>query len=299
MTNDLLDFTHFVAFEKAAQAGNFTRAAEELGLSQPALSHRIRLLEDMLGRRLFVRRHKGVTLTDDGEALYEAVSASLTRIRYVVDRFRQENAKQRLRISLDFAFGTLWLMPRLTMNELALETIDLQINSAHLSPARHMRESDVAFVLADPADVPSHAVRLFPEAVVPVCSPAFLAEHPEAADITRLRDLPLNHNEQPKSGAWITWRDWGLANGLDWVPTGPQATFSTYQLVLQATMAGRGLALGWQGLIDDLLKSGQLVVPVQAPVQSSRWYYAVLSSVRPSPAATAFLTAIERLIDDS
>ena len=295
LMNDNIDFSHLIAFEKAAQNGNFTHAARQLGLSQPALSHRIGLLEETLGRRLFLRRHRGVALTADGEILYEAVTASLARIREVIDRFRRQDAHPRIRISLDFAFGTLWLMPRLTAHGLAADGIDLQINSGHRSPAEHLRDSDIAFVLADPAALPATAVRLFAESVVPVCTPDFLRDHPQAADPARLLELPLIHNETPADDAWLTWHDWATANGIAWLPTGSQASFTTYQLVLQATLAGRGLALGWHGLVDDLLDTGQLVSPVDATAGSHRWYLAVLSGDAPGPAARGFLTAVARL----
>lgn len=293
--NDYFEFAHLIAFEEAARQGNFTRAAEALGLSQPALSHRIRLLEDSLGRRLFLRRHKGVSLTQDGETLFEAVTVSLSRIREVVDRFRRQNVNARIRISLDFAFSTLWLMPRLINNDLAPETVDLQINSAHQTASRHLQNSDIAFILADPADLPAHAIGLIREEVIPVCSPAFLQAHPEAADPAELANLPLIHNEAPSDDAWMSWRDWATQNDLPWHPTGPQASFTMYQLVIQAALAGRGLGLGWYGLVDDLLRSGQLVTPVSVEARSSRWYHAVLATDTPTPAVLSFLDSIRDL----
>lgn len=297
MANDSFDFSHLIAFEEAARQSNFTRAAETLGLSQPALSHRIGALEASLGRRLFTRRHKGVSLTRDGEILYEAVTQSLAGIRQVVAQFRNQDANPRIRISLDFAFSTLWLMPRLISHDLAPETVDLQINSVHQSPAQHLEDSDFAFVLADPADMPADAVRLFREEAVPVCSPAFLAAHPEAADPARLAELPLIHNDAPLEGSWLTWRDWATQQDLPWQPTGPQTGFTMYQLVLQAALAGRGLALGWYGLVDEFLRTGQLVVPVDAPALSTRWYLAVLCGDSPSAATRAFHAAVARLAE--
>jgi DNA-binding transcriptional LysR family regulator len=295
LMNDSLDFGQLVAFEKAARHGSFTRAARELGLSQPALSHRIHLLEASLGRPVFTRQHRGVRLTADGEILYDAVAPSLARIREAVDRVRRRDANPRLRIALDFALGGLWLMPRLTRTGLDADGIDLQIVSGHHSPARQMRDGDIAFVLADPATLPGHAIRLFREAVVPVCSPRFLEAHPVVSDPQRLLELPLIHNETPADDTWLTWPDWAAQNDLPWMPGGSQATFSTYPLVLQATLAGRGVALGWLGLVDDLLGSGQLVAPVKAGARSHRWYCAVRSGDTPGPAARAFLDAIERL----
>lgn len=293
--NEHLDFSHLVAFEEAAGTGSFTKAAHALGISQPALSHRIRLLEERVGRRLFLRQHKGVTLTSDGEVLYDAVTASLDRIRRVVDRFRQEDAHQRIRISLDFAFGSMWLMPRLTANNLLPESIDLQVSSAQISPERHMRDGDVAFILARPEDMPDHAIRIFPEAVTPVCSPRFLAEHEEAALAARLVDLPLIHNEGPEPDAWMSWRDWFAGHGVEWSPSGTQSAFTTYQLVLQAATAGRGVALGWKGLVDDFLAAGQLVAPIPAYARSGRWYFGVLCRDDPSQEARKFLKTVASL----
>lgn len=295
MVNDDFDYAQFVAFEKAAETGNFTAAAAALGLSQPAFSHRIRLLEEKVGRRLFERRHRGVTLTPDGEMLHEAVSASLARIREVVDGFRQADAHRRIRLSMDFAFGAFWLMPRLADLGETLDAIDLQINSGHLSPERHFRDSDIAFVLALPEDLPAGAVPLFGEVVEPVCSPAFLAAHPEARDPERLLDLPLIHNDPPVPGAWLGWRDWAMECGLDWRPSGAQSWSSTYQIVLQAALAGRGLALGWRGLVDDLVASGQLVAPTGRPVTTRRAYHAVLPAPDPAPEILRLMQAIAKM----
>jgi DNA-binding transcriptional LysR family regulator len=299
MANDNFDYAQLVAFEKAAETGNFTTAAAVLGLSQPALSHRIRLLEEAVGRRLFDRRHRGVALTPDGEVFYEAVHASLARIRAVVEGFRQADAHRRIRLSMDFAFGALWLMPRLADLGEALDAIDLQINSGHLSPERHLRDSDIAFVLAFPEDLPAGAVRLFGEVAEPVCSPAFLAAHPEARDPERLLGLPLIHNEPPAAGAWLGWRDWAAACAIDWQPTGAQSWFSTYQIVLQAALAGRGLALGWRGLVDDLVASGQLVAPTVRPVATRRAYHAVLPSPDPAPETVGLMRAIAAMAANS
>ncbi len=293
--NDHLDFSQLVAFEESAKNGSFTKAAQALGISQPALSHRIRLLEERVGRRLFLRQHKGVSLTGDGEVLYDAVTASLDRIRRVVDRFRQEDAHQRIRISLDFAFGSMWLMPRLTANDLLPESIDLQISSAQLSPERHMRDGDVAFILARPEDVPDHAIRIFEEAVTPVCAPRFLSAHPDACRAESLLDMPLIHNEGPVPDAWMSWRDWFADQGVDWTPSGTQSAFTTYQLVLQAATAGRGVALGWRGLVDDYLATGQLIAPIPAYARSGRWYFGVLCREDPSPEARRFLETVASL----
>lgn len=295
MANDNFDYAQFVAFEKAVETGNFTAAATALGLSQPALSHRIRLLEETVGRRLFERRHRGVTLTPDGEVLYEAVSASLARIREVVDGFRQADVHRRIRLSMDFAFGAFWLMPRLAELGETLDAIDLQINSGHLSPERHFRDSDIAFVLALPEDLPAGAVPLFGEVAEPVCSPAFLAAHPEARDPDRLLGLPLIHNDPPVPGAWLGWRDWATECGLDWRPSGAQSWSSTYQIVLQAALAGRGLALGWRGLVDDLVASGQLVAPTGRPVATRRAYHAVLPAPDPAPEILRLMRAVAKM----
>ncbi len=293
--DDRISILQLTAFEAAVRHGSFTGAARELGLSQPALSHRIQLLESGLGRTLFTRRHRGVALTADGEILQAAVTPALARIREAVERLRSESRHPRVRISLDFAFGSLWLMPRLARYGLAPEAIDLQISSGHRTPARHLQDGDIAFVLADPAELPRGAHRLFREAAVPVCSPDFLARHPEAADAGGLLSLPLIHNGPLTVGTWLTWRDWAGQNGLDWRPAGPQSEFTTYPLVLQAALAGRGLALGWQGLVDDMLANGQLVTPCTAGARSSRWYCAVLADEVPA-AARDFLAAVARLV---
>src|SRR3954465_10695993 len=167
-------------FESAARLASFTAAARELGSTQPAVSQRIVQLEETLGAPLFERGHRGVGLPEAGERLFEAVRHALDTIRVATAEIRARRTPQTLTLSTDFGFATYWLMPRLSQFKALMPDVDVKIITSQSVFDPSHDQADVAIAFGDEhADWNARrVVKLFPERVTPVCSPAFFAAHP-------------------------------------------------------------------------------------------------------------------------
>ncbi|MFM0221954.1 choline sulfate utilization transcriptional regulator [Paraburkholderia dipogonis] len=264
-------------FESAARLASFTAAARELGSTQPAVSQRVVQLEEALGAPLFERGHRGVTLTADGERLFEAVRHALDTIRLATAEIRARHTRQTLTLSTDFGFATYWLMPRLSQFKALMPDVDVKIiTSQNVFDPLHDK-ADIAIAFGDEhADWTSRGVvKLFPERVTPVCSPAFLAAHPLLRTPSELLNLPLLHLEPIQPARWLSWADWFAAHELDAPAAHRGITFNSFTLVAHAAIMGQGVALGWAPLVGELLATGQLVELFDPPVITERGYLLV------------------------
>lgn len=276
-------------FEAAARLASFTAAARELGSTQPAVSQRIVQLETELGVPLFERGHRGVALTADGQRLYEAVRASTATIREAVADIRGRRAKHALTILTDAGFATYWLVPRLADLRRLLPDVNVKVVTSQLGYDPRRDHADVAIAFGDGDWAPCTAARLFPEAVIAVCSPAYLASHPEIATPGDLRAAALLHVQATEPERWLGWHGWFAAHGLSAPPDEDGLTFNSYALVMHAALTHQGVALGWLPLVDEMIANGQLVALFDEPVVSARGYFLVCPPARPeAPAAPAF-----------
>ncbi|CAB3805798.1 choline sulfate utilization transcriptional regulator [Paraburkholderia fynbosensis] len=276
-------------FESAARLASFSAAARELGSTQPAVSQRVVQLEEALGAPLFERGHRGVTLTEDGVRLFEAVRSALDTIRSASADIRARRTPQTLTLSTDFGFATYWLMPRLSQFKALMPDVDVKIvTSQNVFDPSH-DQADIAIAFGDQhADWTARgAIKLFAERVTPVCSPAFRAAHPALRAPADLPSLPLLHLEATQPARWLSWADWFAAHGLDAPAAHRGITFNSFALVAHAAIMGQGVALGWAPLIDELLATGQLVELFDAPVVTERGYLLVTQRAA-TPAVNAF-----------
>jgi putative choline sulfate-utilization transcription factor len=276
-------------FESAARLASFTAAARELGSTQPAVSQRIVQLEAELGAPLFERGHRGVTLTAEGERLFEAVRQSMATIREAVADIRAARAKGALTILTDAGFATYWLVPRLMDLRQFLPDINVKVVTSQLAFDPRRDHADVAIAFGDGHWSPCTATRLFQEEVIPVCSPKFREMHRHIAAPADLYALPLLHVQPTEPERWLGWNGWFAAHGLR--PPGDRhgSTFNSYALVMNAALTHQGVALGWLPLVNELIASGQLVALFDEPVTTSRGYFLVCPPARPeTPAAPAF-----------
>jgi putative choline sulfate-utilization transcription factor len=279
-----------VYFEAAARHLNFTTAAQELSASQPAVSQRIAQLESDLGVPLFKRGHRGVQLTADGVYLFEAVHAGLRDIGEAVARIRERQSDHVLTVATDFAFAAYWLMPRLAALRKVWPELDVRIVTSQNDIDVRGDAVDLAIAFGAGPWPGCEAERLFPEVVVPVCSPAFLAQHPALSEHPQaLLEVPLLHLESSRPARWVTWQDWFQAQKLTLKDDRHGLTLNNHTLVLQAAMTGQGVALAWRPLVDELLRSGQLVVALDRPLCTDRGYFLVQPATqRPGPTFRRF-----------
>jgi putative choline sulfate-utilization transcription factor len=273
-----LPLQHLVLFASAARHLNFTQVAEEFGTSQPAVSQRIAALEKDLGAELFKRARRGVSLTQDGSALYEAVGEHLGAIQAALERVRTRRTREVLTVATDFAFATFWLMPRLAAFQQIEPELDVRIVTSQHAFDIRAEPVDLAVSFGEGQWPGCDAQPILPEVVIPVCSPAFLARHADGATAAGIPQLPLLHLESSGRTRWMNWDDWARLQGVQ-LPEAPAAGQSlrlgNYPLLIQAALAGRGVALGWRPLVDELLRDGQLVgLPVPA-LSTPRGYFLV------------------------
>lgn len=264
-----------VFFEAAVRHLSFTAAARELGTSQPAVSQRIGLLEDDLGAPLFKREHRGVSLTPEGLQLVTAVRESLSSIGDAAAKIRARRERQVLTVATDFAFATYWLMPRLAALRELVPELDVRIVTSQNQFDIRGEPVDMAVAFGEGPWPGCSATHLFPEIVVPVCSPAFYARQCLSGQVADLRTVPLLHLESADPQRWLQWEGWFAAHGLRSDGTGHDLTLNNYPLVIQAALAGQGVALGWVPLVDELVRGGQLMHAVPDPQRTACGYFLV------------------------
>jgi putative choline sulfate-utilization transcription factor len=265
-----------VFFESAVRHLNFTLVAEEFGTSQPAVSQRIAALEKDLGTPLFKRAHRGVTLTADGVTLHEAVRDHLAAIHVAVDKLRTRRTRQVVTVATDFAFAQFWLMPRLAAFQELRPELDVRIVTSQNAFDIRGEAVDLAISFGEGQWPGCDARQLLPEVVVPVCAPVWRERHAQAggtpADVLR---LPLLHLGGGGHNRWMTWQDWSRLQGLPDGGDVPSLTLGNYPLLIQAAVAGHGVALGWRPLVDELVRDGQLVTLPAPALSTARGYFLV------------------------
>ena len=263
-----------IAFEAAARHLSFTRAAEELHLSQAAVSQQIRSLEDSLQVRLFTRSHRAVQLTSEGRDYQHTVSAMLKQLAGATMDIRNLEIARFLVVGCDQSFATQWLSPRLGQLRAVMPDIGLRIVASD-DYAESLGSEVQAAVLHGDGNWPGYtALRLFDEEVFPVCSPQY--EHRAAADDwaewllkADLIDLADSHWN------WMNWRLWLSGNDVDAPLAQRRLQINSYPLVIDAACNGQGVALGWRYLVDDLLAAGRLLRPVEQSLVTEFGYYLI------------------------
>jgi LysR family transcriptional regulator, glycine cleavage system transcriptional activator len=268
-------------FEAAARLLSFTKAGDELYLSQSAVSRQIQELEDQLGVRLFERRHRALELTEAGQALYAASAQVLATMRGVTDRLRatQSQSRRTLSVTTSQSFASLWLIPRLAGFTRTHADLDVRI-SADTRVLDLERDGLDLAIRHGPASLAGNgSVKLFGERVFPVCSPKLMQDPKrplrEPADLRH--HVLLQYDDPEGRHPWMHWKTWLEAERLaDLRPAG-SLTFSGYDQIIPAAAAGHGVAIGRSPLVRKMITSGELVAPFKRTTDPARGYYAVLS----------------------
>jgi LysR family glycine cleavage system transcriptional activator len=266
------------AFESAARHLSFTRAAEELSLTQSAVSRQIAALEDRLGVPLFRRLHRALRLTEAGQALQTTVTSALQQLQLVTEQLRQEKRQKAVVVTTTPGFAGLWLIPRLSDFTARHPGVDVRI-SAGLNLVHLERDGvDVAVRYTATANVGPDAVKLFGEVMTPVCSPA----------LRKKTDTPLKRPEDLKHHTLLyadasshqplyDWALWLRAMSLEQLKPASSLHFSDYDQMVNAALRGQGVALGRLPLIDQLLKERKLVAPFSDRLASPMGYHLLRS----------------------
>ncbi|SFD97959.1 LysR substrate-binding domain-containing protein [Roseivivax sediminis] len=257
MQNDDVQLTRLRPFEAAARLESFTRAADELGLTQTAVSRQIGQLEAELGLRLFERRNRAVFLTDEGRRLGRVVGDALAAIRSEVASLRGSRAPGTVVLRCQLCEAFYWLMPRLSRFHARHPDVQLQLVSAIAPLTQATEPFDVALQTTGRASGAARLLFTAADSIFPVCAPSLLADHPGPLAPASLLELPLlSHRVTPQD--WFDWPDWLATAGLPHTSRLRKVSFDSYPLVLQAAVAGQGVALGWNRTVAGLIEDGKL-----------------------------------------
>lgn len=285
MPNRLPSLDLLQVFEACGRCLSFTAAAAELGMTQPAVSQHIQRLEQALGTPVFVRVHRGIEPTAAGAALLVPVREALAQLRDAVARTMSEPARETLAVATDFAFANYWLMPRLARFYRLHPHVDVSLVTSNRALVRLPVDVDLAIVFGDGRIARAESHLMMPERVFPVCSPRLLQDHGADARAV-MRSAPRLHLKQAPGQHWFDWR----AAGPSWDPEGAARPvvppFDNYTQVLGAALAGQGVAIGWQQLVEPLLAQGLLCRLGDAEMASPLGYHLVLPQRKRSPAAS-------------
>ena len=273
-------------FEAASRHLNFSRAARELGMTQPAVSQQIAWLEAELACPLFQRQHRGVELTPEGVILREAAVRSRNAIESAQAELRARSGQHLLTIATDYGFAGEWLIPQLgSLTEAAL-AVQVRIIASQ-SGAVPPEATDFTIRLGTGAWPRRASTLLFRETVYAVASPAFLARHVPVESAAALAALPLLHLVSGEQSPWLNWQGWFDAHGITRTAAAGDFFFNTYSMVQQAALAGQGVALGWRPLADIAVQAGRLVPVLTLPVRSSAGYFLIEDPDRTCSAAAS------------
>ena len=244
-------------FEAAARHRRFTHAAREFNITQPAISRAIIKLEEFLGTPLFKRSSAGLELTEVGEQLFIAVREGFDRIESTIREIKaaQEQADV-VTLSVTSAFAMFWLMPRFDRFRQEVPDVSLHLNLIHGEPIGDIGNSDIAMRYSKPDQDGLETWLLAKEIVIPVCSPSYLAQH-GPIDSTSGLD---GHVLASLSGKMrVPWTRFAMATQLGSIHNATELVFNDYAVVLQGTIKGQAVALGWWHVIAGELISKGLV----------------------------------------
>jgi DNA-binding transcriptional LysR family regulator len=278
-------------FEAAARHLSFTKAGEELFLTQSAVSRQIKDLEDQLGVPLFERRHRALLLTEAGQQFYASAAQVLATMRAATERLRAHSGRRRpLSVTTTNSFAALWLIPRLAGFTRTHPGIDVRITAETRVQDLERDGLDLAIRHGPPSLAGPNAVRLFGERVFPVCSPKLLKKMPLEKPSDLARHVLLQYDDPDGRHPWLHWKTWLEVERIaDLRPAGT-LSFSGYEQIIPAAVAGHGVALGRSPLVKNLIGSGELVAPFKSTADPARAYFAIVSkSAEGRPEVADFL----------
>ncbi|MGJ8758063.1 LysR substrate-binding domain-containing protein [Acinetobacter sp. HC8-3S] len=255
-----------IVFEAAARHLSFTRAANELSVTQGAISRQIRQLEEYLGKELFVRANRNIYLTPTGLQYYQTVYSALLEVAKATGEIKKWQGEHQVTVATSNAMAALWLLPKVTAFQ-QQESIDLRILATDNIFDLHKMDCDIALFYCRVPPVGMNVTTLFPEEVFPVCSPSYLAQFAENVTAEELFGRTLLYLDDSQKD-WITWSEWFESVNYPEVKPKNRVNINNYPMLLQAAMNGQGVALAWGSLVDEYLDNGTLVRPVDTVLRT-------------------------------
>jgi LysR family glycine cleavage system transcriptional activator len=257
------------AFEAAARHGSLTRAAEELSVTQGAVSRHLLLLEGWLGIDLCIRLRRGIELTPEGAAYAAVLASAFDQMDVQTRRLRDRPAPNILRLKLPPTFAIRWLVPRLAHFHARNRQIDVQITTSHQTVDFDREDIDIA-IHWGPAPLPRCTCRLlFGEILLPVCSPGlFRTQKPPRSPEELNQHVLLCSLHRPDD-----WPVWARAAGAPEIDGNSGLKFENSALAYQAAIDQLGIVMAQRAFVEDELRLGRLVAPLACRATTSSGYY--------------------------
>lgn len=263
---------YFLAFESAANCESFAAASRELNVSETAISRKVRLLELHYDTPLFLRRHRSIHLTPQGQALLARIAPAIEAIRQISRDMHTNHKGNAVTLAATNSVAALWLMPRLRKFNATNKHVKIMLVASD-SDEECLADNIDLSILRGSGRWPGYTSRLlFGETVFPVCSPGYRKRR----NIQSPTDLPKQDliGVSSRHPEWMDWASWLSHSGITDPAIDQAALFNTYPLAIQAAVDGLGVALGWGHLVDHLIERGDLVRPLgQLNVQTDDGYY--------------------------
>lgn len=273
---DLPPLDQLEAFEAAARHLSFTKAADELALTQSAVSRQIARLEEHYALPLFRRLHRALRLTDEGQTLYRAIDAVLGQLHQVGGELKRDQRPKTVSVSTTPGFAGLWLIPRLAAFTAAQPGVDVRLSASYQLVNLHRDGFDLAIRYATDDVAGPTAELLFDDTVLPVCSPRLLRDPDRPLKEPQdLRHHVLLHQEESSAGDMQDWPIWLRAMKLEGLKPAGVMHFSQFDQLINAALSGQGVALGRLPLLNRYVKERKLVAPFKKSVASPRSYYLI------------------------
>lgn len=259
-------------FEAAARCGSFTRAADELCVSQPAVSRMLSRLEEHLGVQLFERVRGGARLTESGSILYRRVQEGFSTIESAISEIESRaTGIETVTLSVSTAFTTHWLMPRMSRFSERFPTVDMRYQLMSGRIGGPLVDVDLGMRYVESTSLKPTDTLVIPEITLPVCTPRYLEQ--TLRDPARKHPLTLISMDNQDRG----WADDVLGSGR----AENTLVFTDYAVVVQAALLGQGMALGWLNVVSNCLKKGELVPATEHVKMTTRRCCLVSPGSRP------------------
>lgn len=266
------------AFEAAGRLGSFTRAANELGVSQAAVSKQVANLEADLGQHLFHRLHREVRLTRAGVELFGVTTEALASISRSMRSLRRPEDVRPVTIAATMATSHLWLMPLLTSFKSSHPDVAIRLLSDDATVDLRNGAADLAVRFGGGEWGDGRATLLFSGVVYPMASPSLLAARRGIEDVDDLPNWPWIAYDTPDR-SWVSWADWLKAAGCKTPPVAPTISCTRYLDAIRAACTGQGVVLVWGGLTGGIEENGRLV-RLPGPAYSPRGDFYLVQAIQ-------------------
>ncbi len=258
------------AFEASARQLSFTRAAGELFVTQAAISHQIKSLEEHLGIKLFMRKNRSLLLTEEGQSYYLDIKDIFNALHDATEKLLARGEKGAITVSLQPSFAIQWLVPRLNAFNILHPDIDVRIKAVEQPDNSLTEDVDIAIYYGRGRWPNVIAQQLHTEYLVPVCSPILLQGNKKLSAPEDLANFTLLHDTSRRD-----WKRWFKETGVKGVNVNHGPIFSHSAMVVQAAIHGQGVALAHSVLAKPDIDAGRLVCPLKDVLVSKNAFYIV------------------------